>query len=119
MRIVFALATLLVLALAPRGFGLDLGPVHIRGTDVKVGSEINYDVTVDKTLPLLGEVAIFVFTEAVEFDGHDCVEVWRDPMRDRVGCDCGSPCSPGRVALQNARSSDGASEERTNGPALV
>lgn len=27
---------------------LDLGPVHIHGTDVKVGDSVNFDITVDK-----------------------------------------------------------------------
>lgn len=38
-----------VLLCAARSDALDLGPIHIHGTDVKVGGEVNFDITVDKT----------------------------------------------------------------------
>lgn len=48
MRTCMALFLLVALAGVARVQALDLGPVHIRGTDVKVGSEVKYNVVVDK-----------------------------------------------------------------------
>lgn len=48
MRTCLALFLLLALAGASRAYALDLGPVHIRGTDVKVGGEVKYNVVIDK-----------------------------------------------------------------------
>ena len=49
MKTGLGLLTLLIVAGGTgRCLGLDLGPVHIHGTDVKVGNEVNFDITVEK-----------------------------------------------------------------------